>query len=239
MKIEALNCPNCGAAVADNSNYCNFCDSRLKTKSCRACLGTIFEGSKFCPLCGDKAFQSKKIDAESAGDCPRCKKRLTVLEIEEIIICECEKCEGAWLDVETFEEICSNQEKQSAVLKKFNEILTKKKPVQVQYVPCPECKNLMNRSNFAKVSGIIIDSCKQHGIWFDAEELTKIVEFIRNGGMDRMRDKEKLQIQSEKEQLRYEKFKQSVEQNRSGNRPNEWNSGGGLTIRQFIKFLFD
>lgn len=31
MKIEVLNCPNCGAAVSIDSAQCRFCTSRLKT----------------------------------------------------------------------------------------------------------------------------------------------------------------------------------------------------------------
>ncbi len=31
MKIEVLNCPNCGAAVFIDSAQCRFCTSRLKT----------------------------------------------------------------------------------------------------------------------------------------------------------------------------------------------------------------
>lgn len=207
--------------------------------ACRACFGTIFQGSNFCPLCGEKAFESQTIDEKNLGNCPRCKIKLKLLQIEDLAICECEKCEGIWLNVETFEEICSNHEKQAAVLKKFDEIFTHKKPLQVQYVPCPECKNLMNRSNFARVSGIVIDSCKQHGIWFDAEELPRIIEFIRKGGLDHARTKEKLQIQSEKEQLRFEKFKQSVEQHRHSNTETRWNSGNSTIVREFINFLFD
>ncbi len=239
MKIEALNCPNCGASVADNSNYCNFCASRLKTMACRKCFGTIFQGSSFCPLCGEKAFQAKTFDKKNTGNCPRCKTKLQILQVQDLAIRECEKCEGVWLDTETFEEICSNHEKQAAVLQKLDEILTHKKHLSVRYVPCPECKNLMNRSNFARVSGIIIDTCKPHGIWFDAEELPRIIEFIRKGGLDRARDKEKLQIQSEREKLRYDKFKQSVEQHRHSNIKDNRDSGNSSTISEFISFLFD
>lgn len=239
MKIEALNCPNCGASVADNSNYCSFCASRLKTMACKKCFGTIFQGSSFCPLCGEKAFQAKTIDEKNTGNCPRCKIKLKLLQVQDLSIRECEKCEGVWVNAETFEEICANHEKQAAVLQKFDEIFTHKKPLKVNYVPCPDCKNLMNRSNFAKVSGIIIDSCKQHGIWFDSEELPKIIEFIRKGGIDRAREKEKLQIQGEKEQLRAEKFKHSVEQHRHRNIRDNWDSGKNSTISEFINFLFD
>lgn len=207
--------------------------------ACKKCFGTIFQGSSFCPLCGEKAFQAQTIDETKTGDCPRCKIKLKLLQIEDLAISECDKCEGVWVDAETFEEICANHEKQAAVLKKFEEIFTHKKPLKVQYVPCPDCKNLMNRSNFAKVSGIVIDSCRQHGIWFDSEELPQIIEFIRKGGIDRAREKEKLHIQAEREKLRYEKFKQSVEYRTQSGFESKWNSGNGSTIREFINFLFD
>ncbi len=79
----------------------------------------------------------------------------------------------------------------------------------------------MNRSNFAKVSGIVIDTCKEHGVWFDADELPKIIEFIRKGGMEYSRQKEMASIDDQKQQLRNEKFKFSVDRYK-----NESNSRG-------------
>ena len=49
----------------------------------------------------------------------------------------------------------------------------------------------MHRQNFARVSGVIVDTCKGHGVWFNQGELRRVVEFIRAGGMDRARDREK------------------------------------------------
>ena len=239
MKVEALNCPNCGASVADNSVACNHCQSRLKTKSCSSCFGTIFEGSKFCPLCGSKAAATNFVDEKSIGDCPRCKKKMTLIEVNEIRLSECEKCEGVWSDVETFETICANRENQSAVLKKFDEILHHPEPVKVQYVPCPECKELMNRNNFAKVSGVIIDSCKGHGIWFDAEELPKIIEFIRKGGMEYSRQKEIAKIDDEKQKLRNEKFKFSVDRYKNEGKSDFPGTSSGFAIKEFIDFLIN
>ncbi len=57
MKIEALNCPNCGAAVSSDSAQCQFCTSRLKMMACPSCLGLMFSDSKHCPSCGEKAVQ--------------------------------------------------------------------------------------------------------------------------------------------------------------------------------------
>jgi Zn-finger nucleic acid-binding protein len=237
MKVKALNCPNCGAAVADKSINCNHCRSRLKTMSCCSCYGTIFQGNKFCPLCGENAVSPNFFDEENLGDCPRCKIKLKLIIIDEIKLSECEKCEGIWTDIETFEIICANRENQSAVLKKFDEILHHPKPVKIQYVPCPTCHQLMNRNNFAKISGVIIDSCKEHGVWFDAEELPKIIEFIRKGGMEYSRQKEKAQLDAERERLRAEQFKSSIDRFKHESRSDIPNSKTSYAIREFIDFL--
>jgi Zn-finger nucleic acid-binding protein len=42
----------------------------------------------------------------------------------------------------------------------------------------------MNRTNFAKRSGILIDTCRGHGTWFDADELPRVVDFVMNGGIE-------------------------------------------------------
>lgn len=236
MKVEALNCPNCGAGVAENSNHCVHCRSRLKTKSCSSCLGTIFEGSKFCPLCGDKAVKPD-FSEQKAGKCPRCKVDLQSLEIGEIRISECEHCEGVWVDIDTFEVICANKENQSAVLKKLEEILRNPEREQIQYVPCPICAALMNRNNFARVSGVIIDTCKGHGVWFDANELPQIIEFIRKGGMDYARQKEKAQIEGERARLSAEQFKQSVDRFKPEAKSQYPQSKTSMAIREFIDFI--
>ncbi len=50
------------------------------------------------------------------------------------------------------------------------------------YRPCPVCEKLMHRINFGRKSGIILDSCRPHGLWFDANELDSLVRWIRTGG---------------------------------------------------------
>jgi hypothetical protein len=43
----------------------------------------------------------------------------------------------------------------------------------------------MNRSNFARVSGVVLDVCRAHGAWFDRGELGAIRRFLRSGGLQR------------------------------------------------------
>jgi len=54
----------------------------------------------------------------------------------------------------------------------------------VQYRKCPACDGFMQRANFQKRSGVIIDRCHNHGTWLDADELEAIAGFILEGGMD-------------------------------------------------------
>ncbi len=238
MEVKALNCPNCGAAVADNANHCEHCRSRLKTMSCPECYGTIFQGNKFCPLCGGKAT-APKITARKVGDCPRCKKKLQLVEVEEISFSECERCDGVWMDAETFEIVCANNEKQAAVLGKLDDISNNVHPAKIQYVPCPDCKHLMNRNNFARTSGTIVDICKTHGVWFDAEELPRIIEFIRKGGLDYAREKQKSYLDAEKAKIRAEKFKTSVDRYSREKQSRIPQSGTTMAIREFIEFIID
>ncbi len=64
----------------------------------------------------------------------------------------------------------------------------------------------MNRVNFAHCSGVIVDVCKEHGTWFDADELRRIVEFIRAGGLVTTRAREKQQILDMQRKLRQEQL---------------------------------
>lgn len=238
MKTEPLNCPNCGASVSSNSPQCAFCQSRLKTQACLSCFGLMFVGNSHCGHCGAKTVQPEFADDEKPRKCPRCRLKMKVLRLDETVLRECEKCGGLWSDAGSFESICASRERQAAVLNQSYPINSSaSNDNSVRYVPCPECGQLMNRNNFARLSGVIIDICKLHGLWFDAEELPRIVEFIRQGGLERAREKEKLQLEQERTRLREQQFQAAIERNRFQDSPNDANAAVG--IREFIKLLFD
>ena len=202
MRAETLNCPMCGAAAATDEPNCNYCGARLATVACVSCFGMMFQGTKHCPRCGALAGQRANADLP-VRKCPRCTIEMHSIMLGATAIRECERCLGLWVDVPAFEKICADREQQAAVLGAASPAPTK--PVQetdkVRYVPCPECRNLMNRINFARCSGVVVDVCKGHGTWFDREELSRIVEFIRGGGLDAARSREKAALEEERRQL--------------------------------------
>ena len=55
----------------------------------------------------------------------------------------------------------------------------------------------MNRSNYAGSSGIVLDVCRDDGVWFDRGELTAIVDFLEKGGWDRMKKRERDRLSEE------------------------------------------
>ena len=157
---------------------------------------------------------------------------------------ECERCGGLWLEVAVFEKICVHRERQSAVLGSASLAPTHQTtPLgdaeKIRYVPCPQCGQLMNRINFARCSGVVVDVCKGHGTWFDRDELREIVEFISGGGLEVLRQKERHEIEFERQQLR-------TEQLVAANRPSlglyssdEERISGLSSARGLLKFLLE
>ena len=59
----------------------------------------------------------------------------------------------------------------------------------VRYVRCPVCAKVMNRQAYGRVSGIVLDVCKAHGLWFDAGELAEVIRFVEQGGLEHARER--------------------------------------------------
>jgi Zn-finger nucleic acid-binding protein len=126
------------------------------------------------------------------------------VKVGAVTLDECTRCGGLWVDTTSFHRICEETEQQTVVLNRaFSPPEKKADPASAQrYWPCPECRRLMNRQNFARVSGVLVDVCKGHGVWFNQGELRRIVEFIRAGGMDRARAHEKADLREQRARLR-------------------------------------
>lgn len=82
----------------------------------------------------------------------------------------------------------------------------------VRYIPCVLCNNLMNRTNFGLVSGVIVDVCKQDGVWFDCGEINKTIAFIESGGLKKTEVVEQRRKATERaaDEERWQKARQPV-----------------------------
>jgi Zn-finger nucleic acid-binding protein len=241
MNAETLNCPTCGAAASTDATRCQFCDARLATVACPRCFAMMFVGSLHCSRCGAKARRAESAGESVSRRCPRCRVEMESVAVGEASLRECARCGGLWVDVESFEQIIREREQQTVVLGAAS-IVPKEpssgvEPNKVRYVPCPQCNQLMNRVNFARCSGVIVDVCKGHGTWFDQDELRRIVEFIRGGGLDASRAREKREIEEERQRLRYEQLTASLHNRTRDDQDNR--SSVVNAARELLKLLRD
>ncbi len=202
VNAETLNCPMCGAPATTDATRCEHCGARLATVACPSCFGLMFLGAKFCSHCGARADRAEVEDGQRQL-CPRCRAPLNAVAVGNTNLRECPKCEGLWADAASLEQICSDREKQAAVLGMAQSLPeTAGTPAEaVRYVPCPVCRKLMNRVNFANCSHVVVDVCKAHGTWFDRDELRRIVEFIRAGGMEEARARQISELEEQRRRL--------------------------------------
>ena len=199
---ETLHCPNCGAAVSSDSSKCAYCNARLATVACPSCFGMMFVGEKFCSHCGAVA-QRTELGPDGKMLCPKCNgSAMQTVKVGKSSLWECPACEGMWLDATTLEVICAEKDQQAAVLGMAS---APREAAHVEtsfrYVPCPVCRQLMNRVNFAKMSGVIVDVCKAHGTWFDRDELRRLVDFIRAGGLEKARARQNADLEAERQRI--------------------------------------
>jgi Zn-finger nucleic acid-binding protein len=137
---------------------------------------------------------------------------------------ECPRCSGLFLKREAFEAVTKDADTRAKVRLAEPPAAAAATPAPatpakgasgvlpaVRYRPCPACAKLMNRSNYGGGSGIVLDACRDHGLWFDRGELAAIVEFLEKGGWDRIRAREKEKLAEEVRNLENRKaFSQAI-----------------------------
>ena len=91
----------------------------------------------------------------------------------------------------------------------------------------------MNRMNFGRLSGTIVDVCRGHGTFLDRGELHQVVQFILEGGLDRARQAEREQLIEDQHRL------QALEREHTrlapAESPGSWND---TSLREFLAALF-
>ena len=191
MEAQTLRCSGCGAPVPPDVPQCPYCQAQLATVACAACFALVPLSASHCPACGAAMAPRTPLVAEGAS-CPACAKPLAASLVGDLETRACLACGGLWLDRAVFEQLGANRERQGSVLGALP--AAPLPPVAalepVQYRPCPACGQRMNRVNYARRSGVVLDVCKAHGLWFDRDELRRLLGFIAGGGLDRARERE-------------------------------------------------
>lgn len=225
MDAKSLRCPQCGAAARTGAPRCAYCRARLATVACPQCFSLVLADAAFCQQCGARRDRQ---EAPSDARCPGCRNGMQALTLGGVAVLECGACDGLWIDAEAFERICADRESQAAVLHR-DEARRDVREQRVSYRPCVRCGTMMNRVNFARLSGAILDVCKRHGTFLDGGELQDVVRFIQNGGLERARQRQLDDLKDQERSLRAQEVRLRGEQRRSGGW-SDWGheAGGGF-----------
>ena len=157
-------CPECNRPFQKGRSKCMWCGADLS--------GVDVPAMKFsCVDCGT--------EMEEAGDAA-------------FSLHFCADCQGVWITA----TMMAILEKRYEEVKR--DVLSAKgaspSPARIseeqyhanplKYRKCPECRQMMARTRFRKISSVVVDECQGHGYWLDKDELGQVVQFMENGGLD-------------------------------------------------------
>jgi Zn-finger nucleic acid-binding protein len=92
----------------------------------------------------------------------------------------------------------------------------------------------MNRVNFGRVSGVVLDVCRDDGLWFDQDELHRVVGFLQSGGLERGQRREHEARKAELERLRDSARDAALQA------PSGWDARTGtLDLGRFLSSVLD
>jgi Zn-finger nucleic acid-binding protein len=203
---------------------CRFCaaeftlhDRDLDTL-CPGCMARVSGRARFCHHCGTPVLAAQAAAGEDSYRCPACKGGRPLssrrLGRANVALFECSACAGLWIEKEIF-EVMAERARSGQLPEGFGgsgpagmeaEAAAPAQPLQ--YRPCVTCGALMNRRNYGRKSGVIVDVCARHGIWFDLHELDRLLRWIREGGEARA---EKVQREQERIEVRQQRLGESLQ----------------------------
>lgn len=204
-----VRCSSCGAPREERALNCQFCqaDFTLRERDlhtvCPKCLARVSDRARFCHHCGVILAPESAAGDDTLYTCPACgvEHRMISRRIGEVTTLECDRCAGLWLGNEVFEQLTEQASSdalnidvlfESARARSAKSDLTDRPDAPGeegwQYRNCAVCGKMMHRRNYGRRSGVIIDLCRKHGAWFDADELPRILAWIRSGGLAKAKE---------------------------------------------------
>lgn len=196
--VPTLRCPSCGAPSHAAARACDHCGSLLATRRCPACFALNGHEGVRCGLCGATLPPERTSESSKALQCPQCRVNLAGRHFESIDYAECSRCGGLFLEKAVFDSVTRDAELRSRLHGIEPAVTTRPGMLgPVRYRKYPGCRALMNRVNYGRISGVVIDVCRKDGIWFDRGELSAIVAFLENDGSERIRGRERESMREE------------------------------------------
>jgi Zn-finger nucleic acid-binding protein len=194
-----LRCPSCGAPVPEADRSCAHCGSLLATRRCAGCFTLNPRDAEKCARCG-AVLPAEALTVSAAGKpCPDCRLPLVGRKTGVLAYAECARCGSLFLSNEVFRTVVEGADARviARAVEGEDPKGARTLPRSFHYRKCPFCSGLMARRNYGAGSGVILDICREHGVFLDRGELTAVVVFLESGGWDRVRKRERERLSEE------------------------------------------
>ena len=180
----AFQCPGCGAHADPGAGRCTYCDRVLKSVCCPQCFTLLAEGEKYCVQCGTGVSAPALVvhrNGETALPCPRCSVALTASLAGDHLFDRCDRCGGIWAHHLAIAAVFAERGQRYSVADWLQRVSLPDSVNTNQAAParCPDCEQTLHRQAVKGRTGVVIDACNDHGIWFDYRELRGIVGLPR------------------------------------------------------------
>lgn len=181
-EARALACGQCGAAAAEGARVCVYCRAALFTRHCGACYHANLPDADHCQGCGRPLGLAPEPMPDTLA-CPSCRTPAQAIATGEAgDLHACAACGGQFLEHPTLRALLEEHSRVPS-FERTPRVTIPPASVAIRYLPCPICSTLMNRKNFGDHSGVVVDVCRAHGVWFDAGELPRVLAFVERGGL--------------------------------------------------------
>jgi Zn-finger nucleic acid-binding protein len=254
-----VRCSSCGGPRNGGETACSFCraDFTIHERDldtiCPTCMARIMSSARFCHNCGTRIVVDGKGGAPTDLPCPTCggDHRLDSRTLGQppVAVCECRNCGGLWIGGETFKHLTERVQSQAATPAALpgeaarsarGRATAQRGPL---YRNCPGCRRMMSRRNYARWSGVILDICPEHGLWFDEGELHALLQWIRRGGPREAADRDRQEVDRAAHRLLRSKLPSRIDR-LAGQRPGigaavaSREAGGPSLLTEVLEALF-
>lgn len=150
-------------------------------RRCLSC-GDGINAMGYCVRCGTEASTSDVHGTELSPSCPRCGVALAPIAFGAGAVLRCPGCAGALVTPADWGELLGDHDAERQVVAQMVPPLPGKAlpdSALAALVRCPVCRREMDRFRFAALTDVSVDTCADHGLWFDAKELVAVLRRVR------------------------------------------------------------
>lgn len=106
---------------------------------------------------------------KSAKKCPECQQNFCIINIKNMDIDCCQRCNSFWFDSNELFQLTDTD----------SDVPSNDLASRTSKYPCPICHHQMRECVYLKPHNLLVDQCLEHGVYLENRELNRVVEITQ------------------------------------------------------------